>query len=198
MDGFVHSFRRLRRPEERCAPAGPAPARSGAATPGSQVRPARPASSRSQTPSSATPKSSAPTLAENRIYLSIRTLGKLLFARTTESFAEGADFRWDCIVWLRREGWRRFCRVLGWLSYLGTAEGFEPRPLDAHQRVHKRRLRQVTARHRRIILSEPAPENQIHLLLQSSRTICCGKSEAGLSLRHEQSRASECQNRWLL
>src|ERR1700722_14484755 len=45
-----------------------------------------------------------------------------------ESFAAGADFRWDCIVWLRSEGWRRFCRVVGWLSYLGTAEGFEPRP----------------------------------------------------------------------
>jgi hypothetical protein len=33
-------------------------------------------------------------------------------------------------------------------------------PLAAHHRVHKRRLRQVTARHRRIVLSETAPENQ--------------------------------------
>src|ERR1700722_5421401 len=58
------------------------------------------------------------------------SLARFLFFinQLSESFAEGADFRWDCIVWLRREGYRRFCRVLGWRRILGTAEGFEPRP----------------------------------------------------------------------
>jgi len=113
------------------------------------------------------------------------SLARFLFFinQLSESFAEGADFRWDCIVWLRREGWRRFCRVLGWLSYLGTAEGFEPRPLDAHQRVHKRRLRQVTARHRRNPFAKLKPENQnpLHSAKLSDNMLPIIRSQAKLA-----------------
>jgi hypothetical protein len=40
-------------------------------------------------------------------------------------------------------------------------------PIPAHHRVNKRSLGKVTARHRRIILSGPTPQNQIHRLQSS-------------------------------
>ena len=68
--------------------------------------------------------------------------------------------------------------------------------IAAHRRVDEGRLRKITARHRRIILSEQIPENQIRPLLQRSQArLTLPVGEARPRLRRQEQGTREWRHK---